>query len=297
MKKQFAALLTALSLLPTLALAQEYYTLPEIREQAKDGWHETYTDRYGREIQVDIDADVFGEQTAPLIKAGFPQHDIYYADKNCPYNTVSNVIEQFKEIIKDDSETHFAALSAGMLMCTRNDTFADAYSKADKALYYVKQNGKNNYSWYNQIHYGNTANTSLDLKQIANSLQTSGNYSGALHLEYRDFTRQYEYIHQLMTRNQWNCYLVMVTMETVQDTLPYIEEIEEALDHMGEAIQDNIRKVDVCTRYSAMQYLIILSHPAETQIPNIMSRIFMEYYKLQDSQHFTPSYEYISMKK
>lgn len=71
----------------------------------------------------------------------------------------------------------------------------------------------------------------------------------------------------------------------------------EALDHMGEAIQDNIRKVDVCTRYSAMQYLIILSHPAETQIPNIMSRIFMEYYKLQDSQHFTPSYEYISMKK
>ena len=91
MKKQFAALLAALSLLPTLALAQEYYTLPEIREQAKDGWHETYTDRYGREIQVDIDADVFGEQTAPLIKAGFPQHDIYYTDKNCPYNTVSNV--------------------------------------------------------------------------------------------------------------------------------------------------------------------------------------------------------------
>ena len=212
-------------------------------------------------------------------------------------NTVSNVIEQFKESIKDDSETHFAALSAGMLTCTRNDTFADAYSKADKALYYVKQNGKNNYSWYNQIHYGNTSNTSLDLQQIANSLQTSGSYSGALHLEYRDFTRQYEYIHQLMTRNQWDCYLVMVTMETVQDTLPYIEEIEEALDHMGEAIQNNIRKVDVCTRYSAMQYLIILSHPAELQIPNIMSRIFMEYYKLQDSQHFTPSYEYISMKK
>ena len=91
MKKQFAALLTALSLLPTLALAQDYYTLPEIREQAKDGWHETYTDRYGREIQVDIDADVFGEQTAPLIKAGFPQYNIYDVVQNCPYDTVSNV--------------------------------------------------------------------------------------------------------------------------------------------------------------------------------------------------------------
>ena len=60
MKKQFAALLTALSLLPTLALAQDYYTLPEIREQAKDGWHETYTDKYGRETVVDIDVEVYG---------------------------------------------------------------------------------------------------------------------------------------------------------------------------------------------------------------------------------------------
>ena len=34
-------------------------------------------------------------------------------------NTASNVIEQFKESIKDDSETHFAALSAGMLMCIK----------------------------------------------------------------------------------------------------------------------------------------------------------------------------------
>lgn len=207
------------------------------------------------------------------------------------------MIEEFKEIIKDVSETHFAALSAGMLMFIRNNTFADSYSKADKALYYVKQNGKNSYSFYNQIQYGNEFNNATDLKQIAKSLQNSGSYTGALNLEFREFTRHYEYIHQLMVRNHSCCYLVMVTMETVQDALPYIEEIEEALTHMGEAIHNNIRKVDVCTRYSAMQYLNILSHPAETQILNTMSRIFMEYYKLQDSQHFTPSYEYISMKK
>ena len=89
--KRFAALCAALCLLPTLALAQEYYTLPEIKEQAKDGWHETYTDKYGRETTVDIDVDVFGEQTAPLIKAGFPQYGVYEAVQNCPYDTVSNV--------------------------------------------------------------------------------------------------------------------------------------------------------------------------------------------------------------
>lgn len=211
-------------------------------------------------------------------------------------NTISILIKQFKESIEKDSETHFAALSAGMLMTTKNDNFEDACSKADKALYYVKQNGKNNYSFYNQIQHKNTSNNTADLKLIAKSLQTSGSYTGALSLDFREFTRQYEYIHQLMVRNQWDCYLIMVTMETVQDTLPYIEEIEEALTHMGEAIHKNIRKVDVCTRYSAMQYLIILSQPTEAEIPNILTRIFMQYYKLQDNQNFTPTYEYITMK-
>ena len=211
-------------------------------------------------------------------------------------NTISDLIQQFKKIVQNDHEIQFATLSAGMLMTTKNDHFEDASSKADKALYYVKQNGKNSYSFYNQIQYGNESNNATDLKQIAKSLQNSGSYTGALNLEFREFTRPYEYIHQLMVRNHSCCYLVLVTMETVQDTLPYIEEIEEALTHMGEAIHNNIRKVDVCTRYSAMQYLIILSQPMESEIPNIMTRIFMQYYKLQDSQNFTPTYEYITMK-
>ena len=80
MKKQFAALLAALSLLPTLALAQEYYTLPEIREQAKDGWHETYTDKYGRETVVDIDVEVYGEETAPVLKVGWGKYGKFTDD-------------------------------------------------------------------------------------------------------------------------------------------------------------------------------------------------------------------------
>ena len=97
MKKQFAALLTALSLLPTLALAQEYYTLPEIREQAKDGWHETYTDRYGRETVVDIDVEVYGEETAPVLKVGwgkygkFTDYNAFKLEKNHPVDRLMEV--------------------------------------------------------------------------------------------------------------------------------------------------------------------------------------------------------------
>ena len=71
MKWVFAAGALLLALTPNFAVAQEYYTLPEIREQAKDGWHETYTDRYGRETVVDIDVEVYGGENAPILQAGW----------------------------------------------------------------------------------------------------------------------------------------------------------------------------------------------------------------------------------
>ena len=92
--KRFAALCAALSLLPTFALAQEYYTMPEIREQAKDGWHETYIDKYGRETTVDIDVEVYGDETAPVLKVGWGEYGktikdrMFQLDYNPPIETL-----------------------------------------------------------------------------------------------------------------------------------------------------------------------------------------------------------------
>lgn len=87
----------------------------------------------------------------------------------------------------------------------------------------------------------------------------------------------------------------MVTMDTTQDYVMYIENIEQALEHMEQAIRQNIRKVDICTRYSSMQYLIILFEADETKISKVMDRIFMQYYKQYDKSNFIPKYEYIPM--
>ena len=71
MKKIIALMMTTALLLSCVALAQAQYTLPEVREQAAGGWHETYTDKHGRETVVDIDVDVFGEETAPVLKVKY----------------------------------------------------------------------------------------------------------------------------------------------------------------------------------------------------------------------------------
>ena len=212
---------------------------------------------------------------------------------------LKKLFQEFHSLVKNDVEIQCATISAGLCMCTSEDSFEDCYLKADKALYYVKQNGKNQFFFYQLIERKDISISSVgkDLNLIADSLRQSGSYHGALDLNYRDFARHYEYLSQLMIRSQCHCYLVMVTMTTASGTLPDIEAIEQALEYMEQSIRQKIRRVDICTRYSSMQYLIILFEPIETKIPNIMERIFLQYYRLCTDHDFRPTYEYISMSE
>lgn len=144
---------------------------------------------------------------------------------------VKNIFAQFQAAKESDLEIRGAAMSAGLCMTHRGQAFADCYVKADKALYYVKQNGKENFFFYQQMEQENLAQggTSKDLATVAKALQESGTYSGALDLDYRDFAKLYAYMNQLSQRYAYHCYLVMVTMSTTPDAVMYIENIEQAL--------------------------------------------------------------------
>ena len=91
MKMRITMLLALLlALVCTAASAQEYYTLPEIREQAAAGLHETYTDKYGRTIPVDLEIDVFGEDVAPVLRVGWLNNEKFRDSHNGPYDTLGS---------------------------------------------------------------------------------------------------------------------------------------------------------------------------------------------------------------
>lgn len=76
MKSMKVLVLIVLLLFPVVGLTQEYYTLSELREQAQAGWHEEYTDKFGRNIAVDIDVEVFGEELAPVLQTRIVNHKL-----------------------------------------------------------------------------------------------------------------------------------------------------------------------------------------------------------------------------
>lgn len=210
---------------------------------------------------------------------------------------VTGIQKDFDAEKEKDPEIRFASVSAGICEVNKGDPFEECYSKADKALYHVKQNGKGSFFFYYQLEDEKAGDhgTGKDLALVSKALSASGDYSGALELDYREFAKIYEYMNSMEKRYKCHCYLVMVTLETEADSVLNIEDIEYALECMEQAIRQKIRKVDVCTRYSSMQYLIILFEADEKRIPNIMERIFGQYREQCGKKNLLPNYDYMSM--
>lgn len=207
---------------------------------------------------------------------------------------IQNLFEKFEHATSEDPEIQYASISAGLYLSAKGEPFEDCYSKADKALYHVKQNGKQGFFFYQQMELDLSENevTGKDLGLIAHALSESGRYNGALNLDYREFAKIYEYMNHLNERYRHHCFLIMVTIDTAPGSVTHTENREQALACMEQAIHEKIRRVDIYTRYSSMQYLLILYEPDETQISKVMDRIFQYYDTLYDKKDFIPSYEY-----
>ena len=210
---------------------------------------------------------------------------------------VRKLFDSFRAAKNAAAETSAASLSCGLCMCRQGGNFEEYYIKADKALYYVKQNGKNSYRFYEELEEQqlDTQARKNDLEVIAGALLESGSYTGALDLDYREFARLYQYVSSLGERYRHRCYLVLVTMDAKSDQTMYIDHIDKAMECMEKAIRQNIRKNDICTRYSSLQHLIILVEAEESYIPDILQRIFMNYYDAYGRNDFLPQYEYRKM--
>lgn len=217
------------------------------------------------------------------------------ASKEAALEQVEQIFEKFREQKEKDVEIHEASLSGGLCVCIKGDSFTECYAKADKALYYVKQNGKDSYSVFQQIEKSESDSHRVDLVNVAKALSESGNYVGPYDLGNREFSKMFEYVSKLSKRYQHSCHLVMITLDAVSDSTTYIDKIEQVLDCMETAIRGNIRNVDICTRYSSMQYLVILIEAREEMIPLIMERIFSQYYKIYNGNDFRPHYESMPM--
>lgn len=200
--------------------------------------------------------------------------------------TILNVFEKKKE---GDPAVSIGSLSAGAIMCTPDDDYETVYNKADKALYSIKQNGKDGYVFYDD-GLEDFSSERVDVHKMVSAIENSGSYRGALDVEYREFTKLYEFVGKMEKRFDQQFKLIMISLDPIPGEEMHEEELDRAMYYMEQSIMQAIRDVDIFTRFNRQQVLVILLGTDKSGVKSAVDRIFRGFFKMNGSGGFSPSY-------
>ncbi len=129
-----------------------------------------------------------------------------------------------------------------------------------------------------------------NVDKLAEGLKYTGNYKGALDVEYHQFAKFYEFIGHLEKRFNQPFRLLLISLKAEREEQFHKEELERAMAFMEKSIRLTVRSVDVITRYDLQHFLVILVGTDEDGSRIAVDRIFRGYYKMYGSGPYYPSY-------
>lgn len=170
--------------------------------------------------------------------------------------------------------------------------FNKLYNSADKALYYVKQNGKNAYHFFSDKlqKEKSRAGKIVDLKYINSLMSRADDGQGAYFLDIDSFHHVYNFICRFVKRNEKDVQTVLFTVNEENQEID-VTEMELILETLEKAIYTSLRRSDVSTRYSSKQIVVILMDTDEVNGSMVADRILDCFYKMYSHQEVQIDYD------
>ncbi|MBQ9765340.1 MAG: GGDEF domain-containing response regulator [Lachnospiraceae bacterium] len=190
-----------------------------------------------------------------------------------------------------------ASLSVGATIIAETDeTFEDVYLKADKALYFVKQNGRNSFYCYSGNDDEQKRLSALgrktELQRFAELLMNYRKKNGVFEVGYREFENVFELASRFTKRNEQKMQIVLFTLVSVDDEDEMDQlMIEDTVALLGDTISKTLRAVDICVRFSSKQYLVALVDTEKEYIDVVTDRVMQEFYKLYKGKEYIVTYD------
>lgn len=191
------------------------------------------------------------------------------------------ILDTLTEILKEMGYGGIASVSIGIALHPHDgNTYDTLYNNADKALYFIKKNGKNSYCfYYDEEKNGFQNKTTTDLNNIKYLLEGRvDNENGVFHVEYEEFKNLYQYLSRVVARNQKEVQMLLFTLSANERTA-YAMVSDEAMDALEVSVIASLRMVDVGTRYSSVQYMVILLDTNEANGKKVASRVIKKFYR------------------
>ena len=207
---------------------------------------------------------------------------------------IDEIIEIFEEKKKDIEILQSIRFSIGLsLFGVDGGDFAELVRKADKALYHVKQSNKEYiYLFYQSANAIKTLEQSkADLNRLVDMLENNQSYKGAFQIDYGEFGHVYDFVQNYSKRNDQEMQLILFTLFSADGGDIKLDQMEQAMQCMEQAIIKSLRGVDVGTRYSSSQFVVVLFGTEKDNIRVVTDRIVQNYFKLYCKRDITLAYD------
>lgn len=211
---------------------------------------------------------VLGNRASDIIS------DLCYKLEQCKFETNSSVSIGIAQTPEDGNE------------------FNKLYNAADKALYYVKQNGKNSYHFFSDKMQAekNRGSKMVDLDYLREFMSRADSGRGAYLLDFESFHHVYNFIRRFVERNNHDVQTLLFTVTGVDGSEPDTTETELALELLEKAIYLSLRRSDVSTRYSSRQVIVILMDANNENGDIVAKRIMDCFYKIYTGEKVSLDY-------
>ena len=197
-----------------------------------------------------------------------------------------DIISDFREKMNEFGFEVNTSLSVGIALAPEDGTdFTVLYNCADKALYYVKRNGKNSYHFFSdKLQSGNDrGRKTVDLNYLQELMRRADSGKGAYFLDLESFGYVYNFIRRFVDHSNSQVSTLLFTIREGENAT--------AMELLEKTICTFLRRADVVTRYSNRQIIAILKDSTSENSRMVAERVLENFNKLYAEQPIHVDYD------
>ncbi len=231
------------------------------------------------------------DNSALMCRISGDEFAVFYPQKHTEewmHEKAQTLLQDFHETISDIDIDHQLSISIGITYTKNpNEHCKDLLQKCDKALYYVKKNGKNSYQILRRdsdaFLESHSKGFQIDMAQLKQRLTEENSVAGAFSVDYDNFETIYRLVARSLSRNKKDAQVILFSItENIQGTMD-IGDLNDAMNVLEHCIIGSLRKGDVTTRYSSSQQVVIAIDSNRENGQMIAERIIANYSRMYDN--------------
>lgn len=202
--------------------------------------------------------------------------------------TAQSILQDFAKAVEDIDTDCQLSLSIGITY-TKNpkERCHNLLQQCDKALYFVKKNGKNSYQILrrdgNAFAKSQNKGFQIDMARLKFRLTEGADAKGAFSVDYGNFETIYRLIARGLSRSKKDAQIILFSLtENIRGSMD-IGDLNDAMNVLERCIIGSLRKGDVTSRYSSSQQVVIMIDSNQENGHMIAERIIANYTKMYDN--------------